>query len=197
MALSFRAAQLALIVIASATASDVSAQVVRDTSAFVDPRQLSFPLLVEDDLPRELHLTTRDSLTLKFTVLNRGSSPIFLKYGSCSLKVSARRVGSTDSLQARIQRGERIWDPPGAWGEVSYLESPSPATVCTLELRTKTLLPGESMTLPWRASPLPAGQYRLGACLNLDEYPRPGEGGLQTVRWCPARGSNVFVTTSK
>lgn len=179
---------------ASATARDVCAQVVRDTSAIVDPRRLSFPLLVEHDLPRELHLTTRDSLTLKFTVLNRGSSPILLKYGSCSLKVSARRVQSTDSLQARIQRGEQIWDRPGVWGEVSYLESPSPAAVCTMEERTRSLLPGESIVLPWRASPLPAGQYRLGACLNLDEYPRPGEGGWQTVRWCPARGSNVFVT---
>ena len=193
MSHSISKAELALLLMALAITGDAYAQAVRGSTTVVDP--LSFPLLVEHDLPRELRLTARDSLGLKFTILNRGSSPVLLKYGSCSLKVSAIRIQSTDSLQARIQRGERFWDYPGAWGEVRYLQSPSPSTVCTAELRTRSLPAGETIALPWRASPLPAGEYRLGVCLDLVEYPRRGEGGLQTVRWCAARGSHVIVSS--
>ena len=137
-------AELVLLLMISVIVGEACSQVVRDSTIVIDPRSLSFPLLVEHDLPRELRLTPRDSLRLKLTILNRGSSPILLKYGSCSLKVSAIRVQNTDSLRARIQRGERVWDYPGAWGEVSYLQSPSPSTVCTMELRTFSLRAGET-----------------------------------------------------
>jgi hypothetical protein len=194
MSHSITKAGVALFLMALAVTGDACAQIVLDSTTVVDPRSLSFPLLVEHDLPRELRLTPRDSLRLKFTILNRGSSPILLKYGSCSLKVSAIRIQNTDSLQARIQRGERFWDYPGAWGEVHYLQSPSPSTVCTAELRTLSLPAGGTTALPWSAFPLPVGEYRLGVCLDLDEYPRRGEGGWQTVRWCAAQGSHVIVS---
>ena len=192
MSHSISKAELALLLMALAITGDAYAQAVRGSTTVVDP--LSFPLLVEHDLPRELRLTPRDSLRLKFTILNRGTSPVLLKYGSCSLKVSAIRMGSTDSLKARIQRGERIWDYPGAWGEVSYLQSPSPSTACTAELRTLSLPAGENTVLPWRALPLPVGEYRLGVCIDLVENPRRGEGGWQTVRWCAAQESHVIVS---
>jgi hypothetical protein len=193
MSHSISKAGLALLVIALAITANACAQVARESTTVVDPRSLSFPLLVEHDLPRELRLTPRDSLSLKLTILNRGSTPIVLKYGSCSLKVSAIRIQNSDSLRARIQRGDRLWDYPGTWGEVQYLQSPSPATVCTAELRTLSLQPGETTALPWRAFPLPVGEYRLGVCMDLDEYPRRGQGGWQTVRWCAAEGSHVIV----
>ncbi len=195
MSHSITKAELALLLMAMAITGCAHAQVVRDSTTVVDASSLSFPLLVEHDLPRELRLTPRDPVALKFTILNRGSSPIVLKYGSCSLKVSAIRIQNPDSLTVRMQRGEPVWASPGAWGEVRYLQSPSPAAVCTSELRTLSLPAGETTALPWKASPLPVGEYRLGVCLDLDEYPRRGEGGWQTVRWCAAQGSHVIVSS--
>lgn len=158
------------------------------------PRAASLPLLVESDLPRELQLSARDSIAVNLTILNRGTVPVLLRYGSCSQIIRAQRIESTDSLKARIARGEQIVDPPGAWGTVQNLQSPSPSTECTMELRGSTLAPRESITFARKSGPLPTGEFRLTACFIFYEFPREPQGGLQGIQWCAADGSHVRVS---
>lgn len=186
--------QLTVLVLVFATARSVGAQGVGDSAKRPDPWLPAFPLLIEHDLPRILHVTTRDSLALKLTIRNRGSSAIFLKFGSCALKVEAYPIRRSDS-QKRVQHDEQIVDLPGAWGNVRYLQVPSPSTPCTMVQLGLTLQPEGMATFPWRASPLPLGEYRFRVCFDLDEYARRGEGGAQDIHWCTAQVTHVVVSS--
>lgn len=157
-----------------------------------DDAEVGFPLLVEHNLPEELRLARTATWSAEVTIYNRGSRPFVIKFGSVPVKMQAYRVGPT----APSSRSASGFDRPGTWGEVRYLELPSPYTPVTTPLITVSMAPGGShkLTSAVSGSGLPPGEYRLRVCVDLAEDPRRPEGGWQDIRWCSVREPRVTVT---
>lgn len=158
-----------------------------------DDPEVGLPLLVEHSLPEEVPLTRTDTLSADVTIYNRSSRPFVVKFGSAPVTMQAYGIGPT----APSSRSASGFDRPGTWGEVRYLELPSPYTPVTVPLNTVSIAPGGSHRLASTvsgASALPPGEYRLRVCVDLVEEPRRPEGGWQHIRWCSVREPRVIVT---
>lgn len=155
------------------------------------PLSSELPLLVEHNLPATLSLRATDSVFAQVTVRNRSESPVLTSFGSGAFKLLAQPIRASVSVPNR--EGRILSESAKAWGAVDYRETPSPNAIYTAELYERLLTPGESLGFAWRAGPLPPGEYRLTACVDLVVRPRVEEAAAQQVRWCAARQPRLVI----
>jgi len=110
-------------------------------------------------------------LETSVTVTNRGSRPVRLEYGSCAVSVHGY---NTPDRSGRPAWKSELRQPPPAFVNTVY--------GCTLELRVRTIMPGDSFggtELATRApvhellaDSLPPGRYFLTAAVRLNWHTR-------------------------